>query len=242
MPPPERAPDSRVLKSLELLRQGQVELEGRLPWSSNGTFLVRICHQDREGLAVYKPERGERPLWDFPGGLFRREVAAWVVSEALGWGLVPPTIVRDGPFGPGSLQEFVEAHFEEHYFTLLDQPGHHEALRRIATFDLLINNADRKGGHCLLGHDRRVWAIDHGLSFHDEPKLRTVIWDFAGEQVPAPLVADLARLAVRGTPPELADLLDAVERDALLARAAAVVSDPRFPEPSSGRSYPWPMV
>lgn len=238
MRPAERAstPDA-----LTLLRTGDVAVKGRLPWSSNGTFLVELCMEGHTGAAVYKPARGERPLWDYPSGLFRREVAAFVVSEALGWGLVPETIVRDGPFGPGSLQRFVPADFREHYFTLLERPEHHDALRRICVFDLLINNGDRKSGHCLLGDDGRIWAIDHGLSMHDEPKLRTVIWDFAGEPVPEHLLVDASRLAL--SPPEtLAGLVSDDGIDAMVARAAALVRRPVFPVVRSERAYPWPLV
>jgi uncharacterized repeat protein (TIGR03843 family) len=226
---------------LTLLLQGQVEVEGRLPWSSNGTFLVRVCLQGTEDRAVYKPERGERPLWDFPHGLYRREVAAYLLSEALGWGIVPETVLRDGPLGQGSLQRFVPADFEQHYFTLLERPEHHAALKTMCAFDLLANNADRKGGHCLLGEDGHLWSVDHGLCFHADPKLRTVIWDFAGEAVPEELVADVARLAV-SIPVQLAALLDDDEREALAARAAALVRKPVFPAPRSGHPYPWPMV
>ena len=149
MPTDERPPGSRTLT---LLRQGHIELQGRMPWSSNSTFLVTVCADDEPIQAIYKPHRGERPLWDFPDGLYRREVAAYELSEALGWRLVPETVLRDeAPFGTGSLQRFVEADFEQHYFTLLeDHPETHDALRAIATFDLVANNADRKSGHCLL--------------------------------------------------------------------------------------------
>ncbi|HEX2274662.1 MAG TPA: SCO1664 family protein [Acidimicrobiales bacterium] len=217
-------------------------MKGRLPWSSNGTFLVELCLDGTSGLAVYKPLRGERPLWDYPRGLYRREVAAYVVSEALGWGLVPETVTReDGPLGPGSLQRFVDADFSEHYFTLLERPEHHDALKAICTFDLLINNGDRKSGHCLLAHDRRVWGIDHGLSLHADPKLRTVIWDFAGQPVPAARVDALARLA-SAPPAELTGLVDDDEIEALAARAAAIVRHPFFPHVRSARAYPWPLV
>jgi len=181
-----------------------------MPWSSNGTYLVEICSDSDPMRAVYKPGRGERPLWDFPDGLYRREVAAYVVSEALGWGLVPETVLRDGPLGPGSLQRFVDADFSQHYFTLLEFPEHHDALKAICTFDLLANNADRKGGHCLLGTDNRVWSVDHGLCFHTDPKLRTVMWDFEGMPVPEHLVADLARFAV-AIPDDLNGLIDGDE-------------------------------
>ncbi len=238
MRPAERAsaPDA-----LTLLRAGDVAVKGRLPWSSNGTFLVELCLDGQTGTAVYKPARGERPLWDYPSGLFRREVAAYVVSQALGWDLVPETVVRDGPLGPGSLQRFVPADFREHYFTLLERPEHHDALRRICAFDLLVNNGDRKSGHCLLGEDGRIWAIDHGLCLHDEPKLRTVIWDFAGEPIPEALAADAAGLAA-SPPPGLAELVSGDEVDALVARASAMARRPVFPVVRSGRAYPWPLV
>jgi len=236
--PAERSP---APDALTLLAAGDIAIKGRLPWSSNGTFLVELCLDGHTGKAVYKPARGERPLWDYPSGLYRREVGAYVVSEALGWSLVPETVVRDGPLGPGSLQRFVPAHFDEHYFTLLERPEHHDALRAICVFDLLVNNGDRKSGHCLLGEDGRLWGIDHGLCLHDEPKLRTVIWDFAGQPVPEALLADASRLAV--SPPEsLAGLVSPEELDALVARAAALVRRPVFPQVRSGRAYPWPLV
>jgi uncharacterized repeat protein (TIGR03843 family) len=226
---------------LTLLREGDVEVEGRMPWSSNGTYLVRVCHEGQEVRAVYKPVRGERPLWDFPPGLYRREVAAYVVAEALGWGFVPETVLRDGPLGTGSLQRFVPSDFQQHYFTLLEFPEHHDALQAMCTFDLVVNNADRKGGHCLLGEDGRLWSVDHGLCFHADPKLRTVMWDFEGQPIPEHLAADLARLAV-SAPDGLRDLLDGEECEALAARAAALVRRPVFPAARSGRPYPWPLV
>ncbi len=213
-----------------------------MPWSSNGTYLVHVCLDEEEGAAIYKPLRGERPLWDYPSGLYRREVAVYVVSEALGWGIVPETVVReDGPFGEGSLQRFVPAHFQEHYFTMLERPELHDALKTICLFDLVVNNGDRKSGHCLLGDDGRIWGIDHGLCLHDEPKLRTVIWDFAGQPAPPERVDDLARLAV-APPPELAGLLAPEEINALTNRAAAVVRRPVYPRVTSARAYPWPLV
>ena len=232
---------------LELLRRGEIEVKGRMPWSSNGTFLVHVCLENEDGeseetAAIYKPHRGERPLWDYPSGLYRREVAVYLVSEFLGWGLVPETVLRDdGPFGPGSLQRFVPAHFEEHYFTMLERPELHDALRTIGLFDLLVNNGDRKSGHCLQGEDGRIWAIDHGLCLHDEPKLRTVSWDFAGQPVPAERLDDVGRLAAR-PPSNLDGLLARDEIDALRARAAAVLRRPVFPMVTSGRAYPWPLV
>ncbi len=213
-----------------------------MPWSSNGTFLVDLCLDGNEGTGIYKPHRGERPLWDYPSGLYRREVAVHMVSEALGWGLVPETVLRDdGPYGPGSLQRFVPAHFEEHYFTMLERPELHDSLKAICLLDLLVNNGDRKSGHCLRGEDSRIWAIDHGLCLHEEPKLRTVIWDFAGLPVPPGRLDDVARLAA-SPPSELAALLEPAELEALGARAAAILRRPVFPMVSSGRAYPWPLV
>jgi uncharacterized repeat protein (TIGR03843 family) len=237
----ERQPPTSALTVLE---QGTIDVKGRMPWSSNGTFLVTVATDDAELPAVYKPHRGERPLWDFPDGLYQREVAAYVLSEALGWGLVPETVIRhDAPLGVGSLQRFVEAHFEEHYFTLLEQGDHHDALMKVAVFDLLANNADRKSGHCLIGLDGRIWGIDHGLCFHDDPKLRTVIWDWGGETIPPPLVADVARFVERGLPPAMCELLSKDETDALMRRARAVVKSACFPDPGHhSRPYPWPLV
>ncbi len=242
---PERPPEP---EPLDLLRAGDIEVKGRLPWSSNGTFLVDLRRPGPgpDGTvdlvrAVYKPAAGERALWDYPTGLFRRERAVYVVSEALGWGLVPETVLRDGPLGPGSVQRFVAADFKEHYFSLLERPEHHDALRAIALFDLLVNNGDRKAGHCLLGEDGRLWAIDHGLCLHDEPKLRTVIWDFAGQAFPPERVDDVRRLAL-APPAELGELLSADEVDALVGRAAGLVRRPFFPAARSHWAYPWPLI
>ena len=228
----------------ELLTEGEIEVEGRMPWSSNMTMLVTLHGDDgRSARAVYKPHRGERPLWDFPDGLYQREVAAYELSAHLGWDLVPATIIRrDAPLGVGSLQRFVEADFEQHYFTLFEDPAMHDQLRRLCVFDMLANNTDRKGGHCLLDHDGHVWAIDNGLSFHREFKLRTVIWEFGGEPIPEPIMADVRRLHEDGPSPSLALLLDSFELDALRTRAAALVREPCFPVDPTGRRYPWPLV
>ena len=214
-----------------------------MPWSSNGTFLVGVTLGEETGLAVYKPGRGERPLWDFPGGLYRREVAAWVLSELLGWGLVPETILRDGPLGEGSVQRFVQADFEQHYFTLLEDEATHETFRAMAAFDIVANNTDRKSGHCLRSAvDGRIYGIDNGLCFHPDPKVRTVIWDFAGEALPGALVDDLVRLP-ETVPGDLAPLLDEEEIEGVLHRAAALVAAGELPEPDPyGRCYPWPLV
>jgi uncharacterized repeat protein (TIGR03843 family) len=214
-----------------------------MPWSSNATFLVEARLEDATALAVYKPARGERPLWDFPPRLFRRELAAYLLSEALGWGLVPPTVEReDGPYGEGALQLFVHADFEQHYFTLLEDPARHERLKRICLFDLVANNADRKSGHCLAGPDGVIWAIDNGLCFHAEPKLRTVIWEFGGTEIPASLLDDLRRFVKAELPQALTALLSAEERKALLARASRLQEHGRFPTDTGGHRYPWPLV
>jgi uncharacterized repeat protein (TIGR03843 family) len=225
------------------LAEGALELRGRMPWSSNNTFLAALDEgTDREVLVVYKPQRGERPLWDFADGLWHREVAAYELSEALGWGIVPETIQRDGPLGFGSVQRFIEADFSEHYFTLLEDPARHADLVRICVFDLLANNADRKGGHCLLGLDGRIWAIDHGLCFHADPKLRTVIWEFGGCPLPRDLRADIAGLAAQ-PPARVLELLDEREADAFVRRATAIARLDVLPDPpEERRPYPWPLV
>jgi uncharacterized repeat protein (TIGR03843 family) len=228
--------------AVDLLTRGELTVKGRLPWSSNTTLLVEATLDGATTLGVYKPERGERPLWDFPSGLFRRELAAWHLSEALGWGLVPLTVPREGPYGEGSVQLFVPADFEQHYFTLREDDRHHDRLRRICAFDLITNNADRKSGHCLLGEDGTIYAIDNGLCFHVEPKLRTVIWDFADEPLPPEIRDDLRRLAAAPLPPAVRELIAPEECTVLLKRTRALVKTGRFPVDAIGRGYPWPPV
>ena len=194
---------------------------------------------------VYKPRRGETPLWDFPEGtLCRREVAAFVVARALGWPNVPPTVLRDGPGGIGSVQRFVDTQPGEHAFTIAETRI--DELRPIAAFDLVVNNADRKAGHCLLGVDGRIYVVDHGVCFAEEPKLRTVIWAFAEEPLPAPLAADLTRLAASMDGPlgdELGTLLgEQAEVAATRRRLDELLASGKFPEPGPGRPYPWPPV
>jgi uncharacterized repeat protein (TIGR03843 family) len=227
---------------LELLRDGDVEVDGRMPWSSNATFLVTVRADTTETKAIYKPGRGERPLWDFPHGLYRREVAAWHLSEALRFGIVPPTIVRDGPFGEGSFQLFIASDFEQHYFTLYEgRPDLHDQLRVICAFDLLANNTDRKSGHCLLGLDGRVWAIDNGLCFAPAFKLRTVIWEFGGERLPDD-VLERIRTLCDGMPDEIARHLEEDEIEALVGRVHGLLARPVFPTDVTGHRYPWPLV
>ena len=229
------------------LARGELEILGLLPRSSNYTFLVRATAEDgAQALGVYKPQRGEMPLWDFPvGTLCRREVAAYVVARSLGWPNVPPTILRDGPEGLGSVQTFVTFDPEEHYFTL--QERFVEDFRKVAAFDLVVNNADRKGGHCLLGEEGRIWLIDHGVCFSAEPKLRTVIWEYMDEPIPPSLLADIARLGIaldEGGPDrdELAALLNEEEMLALRRRIGEIAASPVFPGPGGDRPFPWPPV
>ena len=228
---------------LRLLSKGEVTILGQMPWSSNATFLVELRVDDLEGRAIYKPRQGERPLRDFPGGLFRREVAAYELSVATGLEVIPETVERgDGPLGPGSLQRFIDADFAEHYFTLMESGGHGLELRLVAGFDLLANNADRKGGHLLIDRAGRIWGIDNGLCFHVHNKLRTVMWDFAGEVLPD-LVLDACEIVLGELPPLLGDLLDSSEVIALRERASFYLEYRTFPAPEDDyRAYPWPLV
>jgi uncharacterized repeat protein (TIGR03843 family) len=236
-----------VETAIELLSCGEMHVQGLIPWSSNYTFLVVITHADRHTAAVYKPCRGEQPLWDFPTGtLANREVAAYLVSEALGWLLVPPTVLRDGPHGMGMAQFYVDANPDEHYFTFGKRFP--DQIKKIAAFDALVNNADRKSGHCLRDANDHVWAIDHGICFHAEPKLRTVIWEFAGRPIPAPLLRDLAAFrecfGARSDPltKALNRLLAREEVAALRDRADELIAHARFPRPGAERHIPWPPV
>jgi phosphoinositide 3-/4-kinase-like protein len=229
----------------DVLRRGDPDVLGRMPWSSNATYLANVSGEGGDLLAVYKPQRGERPLWDFPRGtLALREVAAYELSEALGWGIVPDTVLRDGPAGPGMMQRFVEHDPEEHYFTLLE--SHPDEFLRMAVFDIVINNTDRKGGHCLIDADGRIWGVDHGVSFHAQWKVRTVIWDFANEPIPAPLCEDLERVSaeLKGEyAQQLRSLLDRFEVDAVRARIDHLLARGVLPEADPGyHSFPWPLV
>ena len=238
-PDPESPEHDPVLR---VLREGEVTVEGRMPWSSNITLLSDVEHDGATVRAIYKPVRGERPLWDFPDGLARREVAAYELSEALGWDLVPHTVLRDGPHGIGSFQRFVEADFEEHYFTLFEADRHLDDLRLMCAFDIVANNTDRKSGHCLVSVADEVFGIDHGLCFHEEFKLRTVIWEFGGEPLPQRILDDLCAFRDAGIPAPLAELLDEREQEALLGRVISLIHAGVFPVDHTGRRYPWPLV
>lgn len=228
------------------LARGDIQVTGRFVYGSNHTFLVEVVHHGQVLPAVYKPSQGERPLWDFPyGTLAAREVAAYRVSRALGWDLVPVTVMRgDGPGGGGSLQQFIQADPQITYFSLSDDEK--QGLKRIAAFDALINNADRKGGHILVDGSGHVWSIDHGVCFHVEPKLRSVIWDFAGDPLPPGLAADLDRFTRQleggSLSEELSGLLSEAELESLIDRARQLVDQPEFPVPGPDRPYPWPLV
>jgi hypothetical protein len=226
-----------------------IELKGIFRRSSNYTFLAELCDEQGGGSlrAVYKPAQGESPLWDFPAGtLYRREVATYVLSRHLGWPRVPPTVVReDAPHGVGALQLFVDANPRRHYLSTDGEPS--EVWIEVALFDVLINNADRKSGHCLFDDDGRVWLIDHGLTFHVDPKLRTVIWDFAGRPVPVRLRTALERaagdLAGGDLAAELGELLSRRELSVLRRRVSATLAPGwELPSPGSAWSVPWPPV
>ncbi len=231
-----------------LLANGEiVEDHGRLRWSSNYTMLISVQDDDLQSLAIYKPQKGERPLWDFPDGtLCKREVAAYVVSHELGWDIVAPTVLREGPLGVGAVQLFIEHDPEITYFQLSDD--FIPQLQRFALFDYITNNTDRKGGHCLLDNQGKLWGIDHGICFHQHPKLRTVIWDFAGEAVSDELLNDLSQLC--GVLNDLdapfrqrmQELLNPVEIQAFEMRLNRLLNHRQFPKPGPGPNYPWPAV
>jgi uncharacterized repeat protein (TIGR03843 family) len=240
------APVSAPNEITQALENGEITLTGQFTYGSNYTFLVSIKHEGQEVPAVYKPMRGEQPLWDFPeASLAGREVAAYLVSQALGFCFVPFTILRDGPLGPGSLQQYIAHNPNIHYFNL--KPADRQRLRPVALFDLLINNADRKGGHILLEkRSRKLFLIDHGLCFHAEDKLRTVIWDFAGEGMPPDLISALETLRSR-LHPDLCAACQAYltpgELTALEARLGAILSNPVFPDPPEDRrAFPYPPL
>ncbi|MFD1210929.1 SCO1664 family protein [Arthrobacter sp. GCM10027362] len=230
-------------RELTLLAEGRIELLGRILRSSNATFLVQVSCADDSAWAVYKPEAGERPLSDFEPGLYRRERAAYLLSEYLKWGIVPATVIReDSPLGIGSLQWFIECDVREHYFTLYaDSPETHRVLLQIALFDCIANNTDRKSGHVLRGLDGHVWGIDHGLCFAADFKLRTVIWDFAGEPIPGDLLEDITPL-VEAVPDDVAELLDGAEVTALRRRVQRLLREGVLPVDRTGLRYPWPLV
>ena len=227
---------------LALLAGGDIEVIARMPWSSNATFLVKVTDGSGSTQAIYKPLRGERPLWDFEPGLHRREVAAFELSEAMGFDNVPPTIMREGPMGEGSLQWFIEADPNVHYFTMFESRDElHDQLKTMAVFDIVANNTDRKGGHVLVDANDHVWGIDHGVCFSSDFKLRTVIWDFATENLTPHHKMALEQIASQ-VPLRVAALLDDDEVQAISQRARWLLEAGVLPYDPSGRRVPWPLV
>ncbi|WP_327182148.1 SCO1664 family protein [Streptomyces sp. NBC_01334] len=277
MSAPERIPPGGVTTTdpaaAELLARGELTVRGRIRDASNAALYCTVAHEGREAACVYKPVAGERPLWDFPDGtLAQREVAAYEVSEATGWGLVPPTVLREGPYGEGMCQLWIETAPEADLLALVDgeepEPGWRaigfaevgegrtallvhaddERLRRLAVLDAVINNADRKGGHLLPTADGRLYGIDHGVTFNAENKLRTLLWGWAGEPLTGEAVDVLKGLRGALEPGgrlavTLAALLTPAEVDATRARADALLEAGKHPEPSGDwPAIPWPPV
>ncbi|GGO51628.1 MULTISPECIES: SCO1664 family protein [Streptomyces] len=281
MPAPERIP-AGSLTAVDLLTRGELTVRGQIREASNAVLYCTVAYEEQSAACVYKPVAGERPLWDFPDGtLAQREVAAYEVSEALGWGLVPPTVLRDGPYGEGMVQLWVgpAADAEDaaavggaELLALVEgeEPGdgwkavgfaevgegrtallvHADdvRLRRLAVLDAVINNADRKGGHLVLGEDERLFGIDHGVTFNVEDKLRTLLWGWAGEKLPEEAVDALGSLqgglaAGERLAGRLGELLTAAEVDAVRERVAALLAAGRHPGPSGEwPAIPWPPV
>ncbi|MCS7001801.1 MAG: SCO1664 family protein, partial [Dehalococcoidia bacterium] len=205
-----------------------------VPAGSNATFVLALVDAaGDEHLAIYKPKRGERPLWDFPDGtLYKREAATYLVSSALGWDIVPPTVIREGPYGVGSFQVFCDPDEETDFWRV--RPKRRAELLKIAVFDVVTNNADRKGEHCLVARDGRIYGIDNGLTFHPEFKNRTVLADFAGEPVPSAMVAELRAILEPGERRRLleasfAPLLAPEEIDCFFRRVAVICRTGRMP-------------
>ena len=236
-------------EAIVVLEEGAMDEEvGLMRWGSNYTFLVNIVRNGIRLLAIYKPRRGERPLWDFPDGtLCNRETAAYLTSKVLRWNFVPPTLLRAGTRGLGSVQLFIDHDPEEHYYTF-EAPGLLPQLERMAVFDTVANNADRKGGHCIVDEDGQLWGIDHGLTFNASEKLRTVIWDFAGLPIPEAILADLRLLCARlGDADDaytraMSELLSPIEMRMLEYRVDRLLADRLFPLPGAGPNRPWPAV
>nr|WP_137990352.1 SCO1664 family protein [Streptomyces vilmorinianum] len=264
-------PDSRAV--VDLLTRGELTVRGQVREASNAVLLCSVAHDGEEAACVYKPVAGERPLWDFPDGtLAQREVAAYELSEATGWGLVPPTVLREGPYGEGMVQLWIDADPGASLLALTEDEEAGEgwkavgpaqvgedrtallvhadspALRRMAVLDAVINNGDRKGGHLLPAPGGHLYGIDHGVTFHVDDKLRTLLWGWAGEKLPAEAAEVLERLdgaLAPGTPlaTRLAQLLTAAEVDALRGRVTTLRTTGRHPEPSGQwPAIPWPPV
>ena len=226
----------------DAFQNGDLEIKGQFTLGSNYTFLIEVKFEDQTYPAVYKPTRGEQPLWDFEENtLALREVAAYMVSEALGFHIVPFTTLREeGPYGAGSLQHFIEHDPNYHYFNFT--PEDKLLLKPVALFDLLVNNADRKGGHVFFSADaHQLYAIDHGICFHEEDKLRTVLWDFGGQQIPDDLLSRLSLNSKLLT--DLEPYLSPNEITAIQTRAERITNRGIFPrQPNDRRAIPWPPL
>ncbi|MFI1130546.1 SCO1664 family protein [Streptomyces althioticus] len=277
MSAPERIPPRSVTATdpaaAELLARGELTVRGRIREASNAALYCTVTHEDREAACVYKPVAGERPLWDFPDGtLAGREAAAYEVSRATGWDLVPPTVLRDGPYGEGMCQLWIETAPGAELLALVDgdepEPGwkaiglaeagegrtallvhaDDDRLRRLSVLDAVINNADRKGGHLLPTADGRLYGIDHGVTFNTENKLRTLLWGWAGEPLPEEALDVLKGLRDALTPSgpltaALTPLITPAEIDATRARVDALLTSGTHPEPGTGwPAIPWPPV
>ncbi|NEY35026.1 SCO1664 family protein [Streptomyces sp. PRKS01-65] len=276
MSAPERIPPRGVTAgdpAADLLARGELTVRGRIREASNAALYCTVTYEGRQAACVYKPVAGERPLWDFPDGtLAGREVAAYEVSEATGWGLVPPTVLREGPYGEGMCQLWIEAAPDAELLALVEgeEPGpgwkaigfadvgegrtallvhaDDERLRRLAVLDAVINNADRKGGHLLPDARGRLYGIDHGVTFHAENKLRTLLWGWAGEPLTEEALAVLGGLreALRdggALAQRLAGLITAAEIGATRARVEALLASGTHPEPGGEwPAIPWPPV
>jgi hypothetical protein len=233
-----------ISRACDFLLQAEVKSCDLLYSGSNYVFLMTMLKDKLKAKAIYKPRQGEAPLWDFPDGtLYKREYAAFVVSQALEWHLIPPTVIRDGPYGIGSMQWFVDTLSEARHPSQITRDQ--VVFKQVAVFDYIVNNADRKAGHFLDGKDGRLWMVDHGLTFNAVPKLRTVLWDFSGQTVPEELLADVRALQnklrqetqLRDT---LRRVLTEVEVEALEYRINTIIEKPVFPSPTSHWSVPWP--
>lgn len=230
------------LSDVDFLLTGELTVLGRMPHSSNATLLCSITDAERTDRVIYKPLKGERPLWDFPPGLHRREVAAYRLATSMGFDIVPPTVLRDGPFGEGSVQLFVEHDPNVHYFTLFESREElHDRLKVICAFDIVANNTDRKAGHVIVDKHDHVWGIDHGVCFSAEFKLRTVIWEFATEPLPDSVATAVSAVA-DNVPLDVASLLTDEEVAAIIDRAGWLRDGGHFPVDQSGSRYPWPLI